>query len=186
MKTSNFFKHIKLVIRHKHLVFIHCVKCGIPWRGVVHDLSKFSPSELFESAKYYNGRRSPIVVCREANGVSFAWLHHKGRNKHHIEYWTDDDCKVTPIMPYKYAVECFCDKVAATKVYKGKDYTDGAPLLHWEKYGNKARGNPRTMCFLDAAFRELAKCGERRVMNGKFLRGLYKEHCEDKKQNEIS
>lgn len=180
MKISNFFKHLCLVIRHKHAVFINCVKCGIPWRGIVHDLSKFSPSELFESAKYFNGKRSPIAVCREANGVSPAWLHHKGRNKHHIEYWIDDDCKVTPMMPYKYAVECFCDKVAATKVYKGKDYTVEAPLLHWERYGNKARGNPRTMSFLDDAFRKLSELGEGRVMNKKFMRELYKKHCEDR------
>ena len=178
MKITNFFKHVGLVIRHKHHVFLNCVRCGIPWRGVVHDLSKFSPFELFESVRYYNGKRSPIAICRRERGVSRAWLHHKGRNKHHIEYWLDGDCEVTPLMPYKYAVECFCDKVAATKVYRGREYTDTAPLSHWERYGNKVDGNPRTMSFLDAAFRALAQEGKGRVMNKKFLRELYRQHCE--------
>lgn len=166
-------------MKHKHRVFVHCVKCGIPWRGIVHDMSKFSPAELFESVRYYNGHRSPIAICREKNGVSRAWLHHKGRNKHHIEYWLDPDCKITPLMPYKYAVECFCDKVAATKVYKGKDYTDAAPLAHWERYGKKVNGNPRTMAFLETAFHEFAERGEKQTMNKKFLRALYKKYCAD-------
>ena len=67
--------------------------------------------------------------------MSRAWLHHKGRNKHHIEYWLDPDCKVTPMMPYKYAVECVCDKLAATKTYNGKNYQPQMALQHWEKYG---------------------------------------------------
>ena len=86
MKLSNIFKHFALVVRHKHKVFINCAKCGIPLRGLLHDLSKFSPTEFFESARYYKGFRSPIGVCRREKGVSLAWLHHKGRNKHHLEY----------------------------------------------------------------------------------------------------
>ena len=179
MGVIKFFRHIGLVIRHKHRVFVNCVKCGIPWRGVVHDLSKFSPAELFESARYFTGKRSPIAICREKNGVSRAWLHHKGRNKHHIEYWLDGDCPVTPVMPYKYAVECFCDKVAATKVYKGKEYTDASPLAHWERYGCRVEGNPRTMSFLAEAFQSLSELGEKKVMNKKFLKALYEKHHKD-------
>ena len=114
MKISNFFRHTALVIRHKNAVLIHSAKCGILWRGIVHDLSKFSPVEFFESVKYYQGNRSPISACRRETGVSHAWLHHKGRNRHHIEYWLDQDAKEHPMMPYKYAVECICDKLAAT------------------------------------------------------------------------
>ena len=117
MLLKNFFLHLSLVLRHKNRVFINCLRCGIPWRGLVHDLSKFSPTEFFESVKYYQGDRSPIGACRRATGKSEAWLHHKGRNKHHIEYWLDPECSVTPLMPYRYAVECACDKLAATYVY---------------------------------------------------------------------
>ena len=111
MYIKNIFKHFFLVVRHKHKVLIHCAKCGILWRGLVHDLSKFSPEEFFESAKYYRGYRSPIGVCRRENGVSRAWLHHKGRNRHHYEYWIDYSTKKTGDinlegmpMPKKYII----------------------------------------------------------------------------------
>ena len=180
MKIRNLFKHITLVIRHKHKVFIHCAKCGLVFRGIVHDLSKFSPTELFESAKYFQGNRSPIGVCRRATGVSYAWLHHKGRNKHHLEYWLDPDCDVTPAMPYKYAVECVCDKIAATKTYLGKDYAPDKPIVHWEKYGNKVNGNPKTMAFIDRVFHDLKDNGEKYVLNKKYMKKTYNEVMSDK------
>ena len=40
-------------------------------------------------AKYYQGNRSPNEIERREKGYSAAWLHHKGRNKHHLEYWID-------------------------------------------------------------------------------------------------
>ena len=177
MKIPNFFKHLFLVLRHKHKVFIHCVKCGIIWRGIVHDLSKFSPTEFFESVKYYQGNRSPIGVCRRETGRSLAWLHHKGRNKHHIEYWLDPDCEVTPLMPYKYAVECVCDKLAATKIYNGKNYTTDKPLWHWNKYGNKVNGNPKTMRFIEKVFTDIKEHGEKYVLNKKYMKKTYREIC---------
>ena len=173
----NLFRHIALVMRHKNAVFVHRAKCGIPWRGFVHDLSKFSPEELFESVKYFTGYRSPIGVCRRETGMSRAWLHHKGRNKHHIEYWIDPDCEVQPLMPYKFAVECACDKIAATKVYSKKNYTSDMPLAHWEKYGNKAPGNPKTMAFLDKVFRDLPVLGEKTVLTKKYMKETYECIC---------
>lgn len=172
-----FFKHISLVIRHKNKVLVHCAKCGILWRGLVHDLSKFSPVELFESVRFFQGDRSPITACRQARGVSYAWLHHKGKNKHHIEYWIDDDCEVQPMMPYPYVVECLCDKLAATKIYNGKNYTEDMPLAHWLRYGNLARGNPRTMAFLETAFRDLAEHGESYVLDRAYLKATYRRIC---------
>ena len=174
---ANIFKHLGLVTRHRFMVFVHCAKCGIPWRGLVHDLSKFSPTEFFESVKYYTGYRSPIGVCREENGVSMAWLHHKGRNKHHIEYWLDDDCDVTPLMPYEYAVECVCDKLSATKTYAGKDYTLDLALKHWLKHGNKVNGNPKTMLFIETVFRDLMEHGEKYILNKKYMTETYGRIC---------
>ena len=179
MKISNLFKHIGLVIRHKHKVFINCAKCGILFRGIVHDLSKFTPTELFESARHYQGNRSPIGACRRATGVSYAWLHHKGRNKHHIEYWLDPDCPVTPLMPYKYAVECVCDKIAATKTYAGKNYDESMPILHWHKYGNKVDGNPKTMAFIERVFEDLSLHGEKYVLNKKYMKKTFSEITEE-------
>ena len=89
MIILNVFRHIKTVMTHKFYVFIFACKAGIPFRGLVHDMSKFSPSEFFESVKYYQGNGSPISAAKKENGYSKAWLHHKGRNKHHWQYWYD-------------------------------------------------------------------------------------------------
>ena len=174
---SNVFKHTSLVLHHKFLVFLHCAKCGIMWQGIVHDLSKFSPEEFFESAKYYQGNRSPIGACRRATGISRAWLHHKGRNKHHIEYWTDFDMPENPVMPYKYAVECICDKLAATKTYNGKSYTADKAIEHWHRYGNKINGNPKTMLFIETVFSDLSEKGEKRVLSKKYMKETYESIC---------
>ena len=178
MKIRNIFKHFFIIIRHKRRVFINCARCGLFWRGIVHDLSKFSPTEFFESAEYYQGNRSPIGVCRRAKGVSYAWLHHKGRNKHHIEYWLDPDCAVTPLMPYKYAVECVCDKLAATRVYAGKNYEQQKPLEHWLRYGNKVCANPLTMKFIETVFIDVRDHGERYVLNKRYMKSTFKKIME--------
>ena len=177
MKLSNLFKHLGLVLRHKWRVLINCSKCGLVWRGLVHDLSKFSPTEFIESVKYYNGHRSPIGVCRKETGMSKAWLHHKGRNKHHIEYWLDPECEVQPLMPYPYAVECVCDKLAATRVYAGKDYSSDLPLKHWLRYGNKVQGNKKTMQFVEEIFIDVEKYGEKHVLNKEYMKEKYQKVC---------
>ena len=173
LTPAKIFKHTLLVTKHRWRVFLYCAKCGIFMRGLLHDLSKFSPTEFFESARWYQGNRSPIGVCRRETGVSAAWLHHKGRNKHHLEYWLDGDCKVQPPMPYKYAVECVCDKLAATRIYNGKNYTPDMLLSHWYKYGNRVEANPNTMLFIERTFLEIAELGEDAVLNAKHLKELY-------------
>ncbi|MBQ9069776.1 MAG: catalase [Clostridia bacterium] len=178
MKIKNLFLHTALVLRHKHKVFVNCLKCGLVIQGILHDLSKFSPTEFFESIKYYQGNRSPIGVARREKGYSLAWLHHKGRNKHHIEYWYDPECKdELPLMPYKYAVECICDKLAATKTYAKGDYNESLPLLHWQRYGSKVPGNPRTMKFIEKAFVDLAEKGEKFILNKKYMKQSYQDIC---------
>ena len=176
---KNLLSHLWLVTKHRTRVFINCSKCGLVWRGLVHDLSKFSPTEFFESVKYYQGNRSPIGACRRATGMSHAWLHHKGRNKHHIEYWLDDECAQTPIMPYEYAVECVCDKLAATVTYAGKGYSRDMPLNHWYKYGNKVNGNPRTMKFIEEVFIDIRDHGEAYVLSKKYMKNKYNSICND-------
>ena len=177
MKVKNIVLHFGTVCEHKWRVLINCARCGIFLRGLVHDLSKFSPEEFFESARFYQGNRSPIGVCRRTVGYSRAWLHHKGRNKHHIEYWTDPDCVIQPLMPYKYAVECVCDKLAATRTYLGRDYESDKPLWHWRKYGNKVAGNPLTMQFMDEVFCDVSEHGEGYVLSRKYMKKKYADIC---------
>ena len=122
---KNTLAHFKKICVHKFWVAYYCFKAGLYWRGITHDLSKFSWVEFWESVKYYQGTSSPINACKADKGCSLAWQHHKGRNPHHYEYWTDryDDGTVAIEMPYKYAVELICDWLGAARAYLGKDFT---------------------------------------------------------------
>lgn len=126
-------KHLNTVRCHRRAVRKMCVKMGIPLQGLTHDLSKYSLTEL-RICKYYVGTRSPHEVAREVLGYSPSWIHHKGRNKHHWEYWLDnqDGVDFTPIkMPYKYVVEMFCDIVGAGKTYLKSKWTVESPLQYY-------------------------------------------------------
>lgn len=142
-----FFKHLRTVIRHRREVRRNCFKVGLIRRGLLHDLSKFSPSEFIAGVKYYQGTRSPQAREREILGYSAAWLHHKGRNKHHFEYWTDVDAHgniVAVDMPPVYFAEMVCDRIAASKVYKGKDYNDACALEYFLGRKDNCNMNAKT------------------------------------------
>lgn len=127
-------KHLKTVRTHRKCVRKMCFKMGIPWQGLTHDLSKYSPKELSIS-EYYTGTKSPHEVCRDKLGYSPSWMHHYHRNKHHWQYWLDMEDwpnKVVPVkMPYKYVIEMFCDFVGAGKAYMGDNWTKDAPWNYW-------------------------------------------------------
>lgn len=122
---KNFCKHLRRTLRHKWFVFLWCCKAGMPIRGILHDMSKFSPVEFWESVKYFSETESPINVSKRVNGYSKAWQHHKGRNPHHYEYWIDQlDYGGKPIqMPKKYAYEMICDYLGAGQAYNPKGWT---------------------------------------------------------------
>lgn len=128
-------KHFKTITKHKFYVMKLCFRFGLYKQGLKHDLSKYSWSEFSTGAKYYLGYKSPNSNERDTIGYSSAWLHHKGRNKHHWEYWIDFTSKgiITIEMPIKYVVEMFCDRVAATMVYEGDDFDFKAPLAYYNK-----------------------------------------------------
>ena len=110
------------------LVMKNCFRCGLYWQGLTHDLSKLAPVEFWAGAKYWQGTCSPNNAQRQAEGYSAAWLHHKGRNKHHLEYWIDyapdgDHAMAGMRMPARYVAEMVCDRIAASKNYKGDKYT---------------------------------------------------------------
>ncbi len=134
-------KHFLTITKHRNKVMLHCFKAGIFLRGLLHDLSKYSPTEFIAGVKYYQGTRSPNEAEREDLGYSTAWLHHKGKNRHHFEYWNDVNPKTkvyAPVkMPLNFLKEMFCDRVAASKIYQGKNYTDAHP------YDYFARGRAR-------------------------------------------
>lgn len=147
----NFWGHLHTINAHRFMVMKHCFHVGLYRQGLMHDLSKYSPAEFFAGVKYYQGFRSPNNAQREAEGMSTAWLHHKGRNKHHYEYWidyakkNDKDASMCGMrMPQKYVVEMFCDRVAASKIYNKQKYTDGDSLEYFQKGRGKYMMHPET------------------------------------------
>ena len=173
-----FFMHLHIVNVHRFEVFKLCLKCGFPWRGLTHDLSKYSFEEFSESVKYYKkskGTYSPLLAAKNDKGYSLAWLHHFGRNKHHFEYWYDYAAPVkTPIIPFKYMVEMVCDRIAASKTYNKKDYNNSFPYEYFMKYKKEYNINPKMNLFLEKVFIDLKKNGEK-ILNKKHLLKIYNE-----------
>ena len=117
---NKYIKHFITITKHIHYVRKFCFRCGYYKRGLLHDLSKYSPVEFFSSARYFQGTSSPIDAEKRAKGYSLAWQHHKGHNPHHWEYWIDNigTYQNTPIkIPYEYVIEMVCDWLGAGIVY---------------------------------------------------------------------
>jgi hypothetical protein len=133
-------RHINIILKHKYEVFKLMAKCGMPIRGLMHDMSKFNPIEFFESVKYFQGYRSPIDAAKEDKGYSLAWFHHRGINKHHSQYWCDITWgEIKPAdMPNVYLIEMVCDCVAAGKIYLGNKWTNSSPLEYYKSNQSKS------------------------------------------------
>ena len=164
MFLKSAFLHFRTITRHRHKVIAHCRRAGILMQGLRHDLSKYSPTEFIPGAKYYTGTRSPNEGEREEYGYSLAWMHHKGRNRHHFEYWTDyypPTKTVQPVkMPLKYVVEMFCDRVAASKIYQGDKYTDRSALDYFLRGKQRRVIHPETSELIEKLLKMLAEQGE--------------------------
>ena len=163
----NFNGHLHTVNAHRRLVRKYCFKLGIYRQGLMHDLSMYSPSEFIPGVKYYqDGHRSPNNAQREDEGVSKAWLHHKGRNKHHFEYWIDYDVDGSRTvlagmkMPVKYVAEMFCDRIAASRIYNKEKYKDSDPLDYYIKGLGHYIMHPETDALLHKLLQMLADKGE--------------------------
>ncbi len=167
----SFVEHFKTVVEHKRLVAEGCFAVGLYYQGIVHDLSKFSPDEFLIGARFFQGNRSPNNAEREERGYSSAWLHHKGRNKHHYEYWVDYSSQIKgdvmqPVkMPLKYVVEMFIDRIAAAKIYNGDKYTDDTALRYFVRSMDRIPMHSETKAMLYALLRMLSVYGEEKTFN---------------------
>lgn len=162
---QKFFGHLHTINKHRFLVAKHCAKAGILGQGLRHDLSKYSPTEFWPGVKYFVGDRSPNEGERIDLGCSYAWIHHKGRNKHHYEYWIDINMETKSYesvdMPYNYVVEMFCDRMAASKVYRKKAYKDDDALKYFMRGGARFKMHPNTSANLQMLLEILAEHGEK-------------------------
>lgn len=160
-------RHFITVTRHRWLVLCGCFRLGLYYQGLTHDLSKYSPAEFLIGAKYYFGDHSPNDGERREKGYSSAWLHHKGRNKHHLEYWVDYSLEGgTPHMaglemPVRYVAEMFCDRLAASKIYRGADFTPDDPYNYFRRGKSHIMIHPKTAALLEDMLIVLRDHGER-------------------------
>lgn len=157
--------HFCTITKHKFLVMKECFRVGLYRQGLLHDLSKYSWIEFRVGCRYYQGNRSPNNAEREDRGYSSAWLHHKGRNKHHYEYWIDYSLdgtgRLTGMrMPVRYVVEMFLDRIAASKVYRGSGYKVSDPLEYYENGKAGELMHPETRELLEKLLHMLADQGE--------------------------
>lgn len=178
----NGWHHFLTITHHKLLVMDFCFQVGLYKQGLLHDLSKYTPAEFRTGIHYYQGFKSPNSAERDAIGYSAAWLHHKGRNKHHFEYWIDirgkgDGTLVGMPMPTRYVVEMFCDRIAACKVYLKDKYTDRSPLEYYERNVQYVTIHPDTAAFLVQMLTLLAQKGEKetfRIVRSMIVKPRYR------------
>ncbi|MCR5650563.1 MAG: DUF5662 family protein [Lachnospiraceae bacterium] len=174
--------HFKTIGEHRAEVRRGCFAVGLYFQGLTHDLSKYSPVEFIEGCRYYQGYRSPNNAEREDKGYSESWMHHKGRNRHHYEYWIDytaeaaekDNKKggMVPVkMPKKYLVEMFMDRLAASRVYNKGKFTDDMPLKYFEKSMDRIMMHPDTKKDLHLLLKMYARFGEK--VTFKYIRDRY-------------
>ena len=169
------WKHLCTILHHKILVRAGCFKIGLYKQGLLHDMSKYTPTEFLVGCKYYQGTMSPNNAEREDKGYSAAWLHHKGRNKHHMEYWIDygvgdgRDGQKTHRgicgmkMPIKYVAEMYVDRVSASKNYQRDKFKLDSPLQYYLKGRKYYILNEDTKAMLELLLVMLAVKGEDEV-----------------------
>ena len=178
--SEKIWGHFCTVTEHRYLVMRHCFAVGLYLQGLTHDLSKFSPVEFINGCRFYQGgRRSPNNGERDAKGYSDAWMHHKGRNRHHLEYWNDysktvvpGEYPVVPVkMPRRYVAEMLMDRIAASKTYLKADYSQHHPLQYFLNGRAKQLMHPDTARELERMLRILDVRGEKELF--RFVRDYY-------------
>lgn len=161
--------HFKTITWHRWLVREGCFRVGLYWQGLTHDLSKYSPTEFNSGVRYYQGNRSPNAAEREEKGYSEAWMHHKGRNRHHYEYWSDMNLETkryesVPV-PRRYLVEMVMDRRAACMVYQGKNYRPSSALEYLERSKERVLFHPQTLRELTYILTMLSEKGEKETFS---------------------
>lgn len=165
----NGIKHFKTITNHKLLVMKYCFKVGLYKQALLHDLSKYTWIEFRAGIKYYKGIVSPNGIQKEKEGLSTAWLHHKGRNKHHFEYWIDygmnpKEGLIGMKMPTCYVVEMFIDRMSASMNYQKEKYTNRSALEYYEARKQYYLLHEETRKLLELLLNKLANDGEEKTL----------------------
>ena len=172
-----FFKHLWVVIKHKHNVTKYASKLGIFWTGLFHDMTKFTPTEFGLSVKYFHGKKSPTIIERADNdNFSYLCVAHTGRNKHHWQYWVDYTRyeMVVNRIPYKHSLEYVADVLSASKVYNPKDFTFMVAYNYFKEHSKTYLMHPATKEFILWCIKEINDFGFKAV-NKKITKAKYLE-----------
>ena len=180
----NIWKHFCTINHHKILVMRGCFQVGLIRQGLLHDLSKYSPTEFIVGCKYYQGNMSPNNAEREAVGYSSAWLHHKGRNRHHFEYWIDyavnpKDGFIGAKMPKRFVAEMVIDRISASRNYQKENYTCRSAWEYYARAKDVYVMNDETRFLLEYLLKMTAAKGEAYTfsyMRKKLLRHRYRDY----------
>ncbi len=177
----NVLGHFTTITRHKMLVMKYCFACGLYKQGLAHDLSKYTPTEFIPGCIYYQGDHSPNEAERKAKGYTSAWLHHKGHNRHHLEYWIDyglgKDKMIGMKIPLRYICEMVCDRIAASQVYLGDKYTDASAWEYYQRSRDHYILNPESRAMLEKLLKMVRDKGQDATFAYmKALLGLHQEY----------
>lgn len=183
--VQNIIGHLKTIHEHKMGVMENCFRLGLYRQGLMHDLSKYAPTELFQGFKHYQGIKSPNFGERKEKGYSEAWMHHKGRNRHHIEYWNDYSLEhsdgMYPVeMPIRYVCEMMCDRISASKTYNKENYNDSKPLEYYMTSPEHHVIHPNTERLLLKLLKMLSTKGEDYTF--RYMRHLLEEDRKKRKR----
>lgn len=144
-------KLIKRILTHKYYVAKYCFQIGLYWQGITHDLSKFSFIEFSRAIKYWDDNISSLANERKILGYSQTFLHHRGRNPHHYEYWIHslDNGGIPAKMPKKYVLELICDYLAAAKTYGADPRRE---YIWWAKQQSHMKIHKETKNYITEVF----------------------------------
>ncbi len=124
MKTK-YFSYLWYIIQHKWNVGIECLKAGLWWHAITHDLSKFRPSEFFPYARFFTRKnRTKNYKTSDETDMNFqsGWCLHQKRNRHHWNYWVSvtrkNEIAAIP-MPMKYVRQMICDWKGMARKFGG-------------------------------------------------------------------
>ncbi len=118
-----YIKFLWSLLRHKWFVLVGGLRCGAPIiQLVLHDWSKFLPSEFIAYSQNFYGGESPNDH-KHTNDFDVAWNFHQKRNRHHWQRWVllnGDEPQINPLpMPERYVREMIADWLGASMAYTG-------------------------------------------------------------------
>ena len=152
---KKYLRYLWYVLKHIHYVRKACWKLdhGLYWQGLVHDLSKFRPSEFFPYANFFYG---PQPRDSTYSNFNLAWFYHQKRNPHHWQYWVmpQDGGGVKLLkIPHKYLLEMLCDWWGANKAQGG----DGLVSVWYNANGHKMQMHKDSRATLEDMIGEFEK-----------------------------